>query len=711
MNKIGLLVSCLALAPLSPAAEDLSTPRLELRPGDRIAIIGNTLAERMQHAGWLETFIHARFPAHDLAIRNLGYSGDELVVRLRSENFGSPDDHLKRVQADVVLAFFGYNESFGGQAGLGKFEEDLGRFLKETLEKKYNGKSAPRLVLFSPIAHEDLGDPNLPDGRATNSNLALYTEAMKRVAAYHGVPFADLFHPSLDLYARSEPHLTINGVHLNDRGDRLVAESIEASLFPAGPERTLDEAALERLRTAVLDKNFHGYHRYRVVDGYSVYGGRAGLKFVDGQTNREVMDREFEVLDVMTANRDRRVWAVARGGDLEVDDANTPPFIPVKTNKPGPGPDGKHLFLGGEEAIGKMTVHEGMRVNLFASEERFPELANPVQMAFDARGRLWVAVMPSYPHWKPKDPMDDKVLILEDTDADGKADSCKVFAGGLHVPTGLEFWGGGLFVGQQPALAFLKDTDGDDRADRRERVLHGIDSADTHHALNSFVLDPGGALYFQEGTFHHTQVETPWGPPERCANAGVFRYEPRTQKFEVYVSYPFANPHGHVFDRWGQNFVTDGTGNVNYFAAPFSGRVRFPQKHDGLRPFFERHRDPLEPALPREPPGELPGRERHHLPGHPPVPDRGGGLGLQGPRDRAHRLVDRPQLPPGGHGGRTRWRPLLPRLAEPDHRPHAAQPARPEPRHGPRTRLPGDLRRSAAPQAGADRRRAHRPPP
>ena len=81
------------------------------------------------------------------------------------------------------------------------------------------------------------------------------------------------------------------------------------------------------------------------------------------------------------------------------------------------------------------------------------------------------------------------------------------------------------------------------------------------------MLDPGGALYFQEGTFHHTQVETPYGPPVRCANAGVFRYEPRTQKFEVYVTYGFANPHGHVFDRWGQDIVTDGTGADRYHGA------------------------------------------------------------------------------------------------------------------------------------------------
>jgi putative heme-binding domain-containing protein len=198
-----------------------------------------------------------------------------------------------------------------------------------------------------------------------------------------------------------------------------------------------------------------------------------------------------------------------------------------------------------------------------------------------------VAAWPSYPHWKPKDEFDDKLLILEDHDGDGQADVCKTFAGGLSNPTGFEFWGGGVLVAQAPDLVFLKDTDGDDVADVRKRVLHGLDSADTHHTANSFVLDPGGALYFQEGTFHHTQVETPWGPPERCANGAVFRFEPRTHKFEPYVSYGFANPHGHVFDYWGQDFVTDGTGNVNYYATAFSGRIDFPDKHNGLEPYFQ----------------------------------------------------------------------------------------------------------------------------
>jgi putative heme-binding domain-containing protein len=190
-----------------------------------------------------------------------------------------------------------------------------------------------------------------------------------------------------------------------------------------------------------------------------------------------------------------------------------------------------------------------------------------------------VAVWPSYPHWKPTEEMNDKILIFEDTRGTGKADKVTVFADHLNCPTGFEFYNGGVLVAQAPDLIFLKDTRGTGKADLRVRVLSGLDSADSHHTSNSFALDPGGALYFQEGTFHHSQVETPYGPPVRCANAGVFRYEPRSQKFDAYVTFGFANPHGHVWDRWGQDIVYDGTGANPYHGALFSGHLDYPAKH------------------------------------------------------------------------------------------------------------------------------------
>ena len=563
---------------------------IEIKPGDHISIIGNTLADRMQHDGWLETYLHARFPGHQLVIRNLGFSGDELTLRLRSADFGTPDQWLTRTKSDVIFAFFGYNESFAGKEGLEAFKKDLAAFVKHTLAQKYNGKSAPRLVLFSPMAVEAPRGRDLPDPAANNQRLKLYTAAMGEVAKVDGAAFIDLFAPSPALFEASSSPLTINGVHLNERGNRVVAAVLIGQLSPFPAEARVPNT--DKLRQAVLDKNFYWFNRYRTVDGYSIFGGRADLSFTDGQTNRVVAQREMEVLDVMTANRDKRIWAVAQGNDLAVDDANAPPFIPVKTNKPGPGPKGEHLFLGGDEAIGRMTVGKNLKVNLFASEKEFPELAKPVQMSFDSHGRLWVACWPTYPHWKPKEEMNDKLLILEDTDGDGKADKRIVFAGGLHCPTGFEFANGGVLIAQAPDLMFLKDTNGDDKADIRERVLSGLDSADTHHTSNSFQLDPGGALYFQEGTFHQTQVETPYGPSVRCSNAGVFRYEPKSQKFDVYVSFGFANPHGHAFDRWGQDIVVDGTGSVPTHGTLFSGHVDYPNKHAGPPQVYQQRTRP-----------------------------------------------------------------------------------------------------------------------
>ena len=582
----------------------------QLREKDHICIIGNALAERMQYDGWLETFLHARFPSHDLVVRNLGFSGDEVVTRLRSKNFGTPDEWLSAVaasiggyeenrfqtvdtKADVIFAFFGYNESYAGPEGLQAFRQQLGEWIRHTLAQKYNGRSAPRLVLFSPIAHENLQNPDLPDGRENNQRLELYARAMGEVAKAHGVSFVDLFTPSRQLYETSKAPLTIQGVHLNSEGNRRIAQVIERALFGEAPPR--DEALLKRLRAAVVDKNFYWFNRYRVTDGFSTYGDRAFLTFhrntprnVDEKqldkfgkegllpTNYDVLQRELPALDVMTANRDRRIWAVARGSDLKVDDSNAPPLLDAGTNLPAKTPDGRHPFLDGDEAIGKMTIGEGLKVQLFASEKEFPELVNPVQMAFDTRGRLWVAAWKNYPHWKPGTPMDDKLLILEDTDADGKADKRTVFAGDLNNPTGFEFYNGGVILAQAPNLVFLKDTNGDDKYDVKELLLHGFDTADTHHTINSFTFDPGGALYMREGIFHRTQVETPWGPVVRQADGGVYRFEPRTWKFETYVPMNFPNPHGHVFDHWGRDIIFDATGGQPFYGPSFTTKKYYP---------------------------------------------------------------------------------------------------------------------------------------
>ena len=603
----------LALCCVLPATTFGQSPKFELKRGAHVAIIGNTTADRMQHHGWLETYIHKLHPGHNLTFRNLGFPGDTLTTRSRSASFGSPDEWLTKVKADVVFCLFGYNEAMLGEEKLGQFKADLAKLIDDMLAKKYNGQSAPRLVFFSPIAHENLYNPHLPDGTENNVKLEMYAKAMGEVCAAKKAEFVDLFTMSKRWYSgiskakyiRSRrlyqemysgrpgvPALTLNGIHLRDYGNHMLARSILKDLFDKdAPD---DDKEVLRLRDAVLEKNYEWFSRYRVADGYNVYGGRSRLAWF-GQSNADVMKREMEIFDVKAENRDKKIWAVARGGELTVRDTNLPNQIPVKTNKPSVSG-----YLGGKEAIDKMTIHKGMEVNLFASEEMFPRLINPVQVAVDTDSRLWAAVWPSYPHWNPTEPRRDALVILPDEDGDGVADECVVFADELNSVTGFEFWNGGVLVAAPPEIWFLKDTTGDDKADLKLRMLQGVSSADTHHSANAINIGPDGWMYWSRGVFNVANFETPT-KTYRSGQTGVHRFNPRTFEFEFH--FPIGpNPHGDVFDQWGYQFANDGTsgtgsyvnigkgiGNKQWFKkrvrpVPATGILSssmFPEEHEG----------------------------------------------------------------------------------------------------------------------------------
>jgi glucose/arabinose dehydrogenase len=556
----------------TPAARAAEKPGLVLKKGDRIVLIGNTLAERMQYYSHFETLLHSRFPELDLVFHNLGYSADELKLRPRQAHFNDHGHTLKDEKPDVLIAAFGFNESFAGRAGLEKFQSDLEDFIKTST--RYNGKAAPKLVLLSPIAHEDLKNPHITDGKKNNENIKLYTDAMSQLAAKHNVVFVDLFTPSMKLYEAGNGPLTINGIHLSDEGYRRLAPVLDEALF--GPWPALRPADLKALHAAVQEKNLQFFYDYRAVNGCYIYGGR---KAPFGVVN---FPAEFAKLRAMIKNREQRVWDLAKGKSVPraIDDSNTGEFVKVVTNVK----NAIHITTPAEE-LKTFSLPEGYKIDLFASEVEFRELEDPVSMTFDAKGRLWVGTMPSYPMYLPGTKPNDKILIFEDANEDGKADRCTTFADGLHLPIGIELGDGGVYLSQQPNLMFLKDTNGDDRADTREPIMHGFDTADSHHAMHAFTWDPGGALHWQEGTFHYSQVETPYGP-RRCNEAGVFRWEPRSWKFDIFVSYGFANPWGHYIDRWGQNFVADASGGANYFGTAFSGQVVYPQKHGGMKQFF-----------------------------------------------------------------------------------------------------------------------------
>ena len=541
-----------------------ASPQLELKEGDHIVVIGNALADRMQDDGWLETHLQVARPTLHLVFRDQGITGDRIDHRPRSKGVPSPDDYLGLSQADVVLAMFGYNESYDNDpAG---FANALSTWIDHTRAQDYSGRGAPRIALLSPIAHENLDDPNLPDGAANNARLATYTHVMDSVARAKDVAYVDLFAASQRLYEESESPLTRNGVHLNSEGNRRIAEVIVRGLLGTSP--STDDKRLESVRAAVLDKNLYWFNRYRATDGNDVWGSRATLAFVGGQTNYTVLQNELVQFDRLTANRDAVIWAAARGETVAPDDSNVPPPVAVESNlavpqfQGGVSVTGTLDYLGGEAAIERMRLARGLKANLFASEERFPELANPVQTGVDTRGRLWVATWPTYPKWEASGKMNDRLLILPDEDRDGVADTAITFAY-VQNPTGFEFWNGGVIVASQPDLWFLKDTDGDDVADVRYRIGGALGSADTHHAANNFVYGPDGFLYYQEGIFSVTNVETPWVTNQEYSKSGMYRFNPRTNEFSFHAANS-PNPHGVSFDYWGRHYATDATGGTAY---------------------------------------------------------------------------------------------------------------------------------------------------
>ena len=563
----------LLLVPLTVPSGGAELPTLE--DGARVVLIGNGLGSRMGLFGHFEAEVQRRNAGKRIVIRNMcdegntpgfrphsgrnspwAFPGAEQYRQLSSakDRWGSghtgaghyetPDQWLTRLQADVVVAFFGFNESFDGAAGLDRFKAELIDFVKHTQGQKYNGRTAPVLALVSPIAFEDLSATHgTPDGNVENANLALYTAAMEDVAAQFDVSFVNLLPVTKGWFDKTREPLTRDGALLTEEGYMKLAPVLADGLFGPAKTRVGDPGGV---LAAVREKNWVWLKYYKIPNGVHVYGRRHGPF---GPKN---YPGELQKLEEMTAVRDSAIWAALEGKpfDLAEADAGTLALPAIAT-------DDSKSYKSGEEALTAIKMAPGYEIALFASEKEFPNLANPVQLSFDNKGRLWVATMPTYPHWRPGDPKpDDKLLILEDTNNDGKADKETVFADKLHLPTGFEFAPEGVYVAQGNNLLLLRDTDGDDLADVREFVLSGFDDHDTHHVISAFCADPSGAIYMGEGTFLHTNVETAYGPI-RSSNGGFFRFSPQRGQLERSARLSIPNPWGIAFDAWGQNFFED----------------------------------------------------------------------------------------------------------------------------------------------------------
>ena len=265
-----LLFSILSIAFFS-----CSTNRpIEFKPeqGNHIVILGNTFAERLQNFNYFEPLLYKSFPDLNLTVRNMGWSADEVNLRPRPLNFGTLDEHLSQQKADIIFACFGLNEAFKGPDSLENFKHQLAAYLQHLQQQKYNGRTDLRLILVSPIAHEDLGGL-LPDPKVHNENLQLYTKGMRQVAGELNIPFIDLYEPTKKLMGNGADSLTINGIHLNDKGYKAVSEIMAKALglrFSSWDQN----ADLINLKKVIDEKNQIFFYTFRAVNGEYIYGRR-----------------------------------------------------------------------------------------------------------------------------------------------------------------------------------------------------------------------------------------------------------------------------------------------------------------------------------------------------------------------------------------------------------------------------------------------------
>lgn len=517
------------------------------KQGATLLFYGNSLVERLCEQGGMEAYLQLAHPDLRLRVRSLAWTGDEVGNRWRAEGYA---EHLKnlldRWTADVVVVGFGMNESFGGAEGVSGFQAQWEGFLRQLQKLHPNAKT----VLLSPTAMEAAAVPKGVDVGARNKNLALYSAVIRELAARHNIGFVDLYAESLAAYDGAAVPLTSNGLHLNERGCQLMGRAVAVALAGEDAVGRVDPVRLGELVPAAARKARYVADVVRPKNGVVYYGVR---KRPDEYAAE--MPRYHQLIELAEAD----LHELARNPEKSFASFPVPTLPP-----PPPGKSRPDAVLGvikpAAEQQKEMAVADGFELNLFASDEQFPELRNPVQMAFDARGRLWVVSMPTWPHTVPGSLPEDKILVLEDLDRDGKADTCTVFAEGFDALDGIAFHERGVIVSAQPRLLLLKDSDGDGRADRQEELLRGVDVTDSHHGgmINTDVL---GHVSFCDGVFHRSQFETPFGP-HRGIDSTTYRFDPRSWRLWTEWQSITPNPWKMCYDREGAAFQMYGDGIV-----------------------------------------------------------------------------------------------------------------------------------------------------
>jgi len=530
----GFLFGTVAALAADPAKE-----------GNTFLFYGNSLVEKLMEGGDLEACLQLAHPDASVVVRSLAWTGDEVGYRLRPEGYV---EHMKGLlskwPATTVVIGFGNNESFGGDAGLVQFKKDWEVYLRE-IRRLHPGA---RLVLLSPVGVQSGGALSLAE---RNREVSAYAKAIEEIAAKHGALFVDL---GTGVPAKNAPGggaLAVHGIALSEEQTRRAALGVARALLGGPVVEALDPARVREVAKAASLKAGYVGEVVRPKNGVVYYGVRKRV---------EEYEAEIPRYHALIQQADEIIHGLVREPKKRFSDFTRPALPPLPEGKSVPDRYSGGILKDPVEQQKDIRVAEGYVLNCFASEADFPELKAPVQMSFDARGRLWVVTMPSFPHTLPGARPDDKILILEDTDHDGKADKCTVFAGGFDALDGVAFHERGVIVSAQPRLLLLKDTDGDGRADTQEELLRGVDVTDSHHG-GMIATDPMGDVIFSDGVFHRSQFETPFGVV-RGIDSTTYRFNPITGRIQTEWQGLTPNPWKVAFDRFGNIFQRFGGGHV-----------------------------------------------------------------------------------------------------------------------------------------------------
>lgn len=530
-----------------------------------LVFAGQTNLVRHQANGTLEAQLSLQFANLRPRIRFMSWEGDTVYEQWRDLNFGSWTDQLDAVNASVVVLQFGQMEALDGLSRLADFTAAYDKLLDKFFAR------TPRIVLLSPIPFEQPASPHLPNLAARNSDVRAYGEAIRALASRRGARFIDLFTPLAQRNPAS-PRITDYGLHLNAAGCDLVALEI---LRAFGAPSPLPRVIPSSLREAIAEKNRLWNDCWRPANWSFAYGDRVTQQFGKPGGGLPSLHSTFERNKPLVAALDTRIHRLALGQPPgETNAAARVPPPPVSALQTP------------EDERKSFTLAEGFTIELFASERE--GVVKPTQMAWDERGRLYVACSPTYPHTLPGVKPTDYILVLEDSDGDGRADKSHRFAEGLSMALGVEPGAGGLYVCDFDQLLHLVDTDGDGRADERRVLLSGFGVGDTHQMINSVTHGPDGTLWFSQGFHAYSRVETPWGI-ERLDKSGVWRLQPRTLRLDAFFNGGKAghNCWGIAFDDFGQVFHKSADRTVGYYTVPGMVRGDLPDEYHGVGPLFD----------------------------------------------------------------------------------------------------------------------------